>query len=70
MIRRICFLLLVPPAGLAAQATASFLIDPATGAIRSLGTDLPAVTAATADDVLIVHEDPVPRFELRSLDLP
>jgi 6-bladed beta-propeller protein len=48
----------------------SFLLDPATGRPTPLGTTLPPIMAATATEVAVVYEDPVPRFEVRPLLKP
>jgi hypothetical protein len=45
----------------------TFLLDPATGRPRPLGTALPPVFAATAREAVLAFNDPVPRFEVRGL---
>lgn len=45
----------------------SFLLDPAAGRPLPLGTVLPPIFAASANDVALAFNDPVPRFEVRGL---
>jgi hypothetical protein len=45
----------------------SFLLDSRTGRLSPLGTTLPPILAAGAEEVALVFEDPVPRFEVRML---
>ncbi len=48
----------------------SFLLDPTSGRPTPLGTAVPPITAATAQHCVVVAEDPVPRFELRTISQP
>lgn len=45
----------------------SFLFDPATGRPLPLGDALPPIVAAEGRNVVLAFDDPVPRFEVRTL---
>ncbi len=45
----------------------SFLFDPSTGRGVALGTALPRVADADSTRALVIYEDPVPRFEIRTI---
>jgi hypothetical protein len=48
----------------------SFLLDLDSGKPLCLGSSLPLIVAATADRVVVIGEDPVPHFEIRTLTAP